>query len=452
MVPHPPLAAPLPLSAVPLPSPAVPLPVSQLLRGGEPIAAFSSAVAASDAAAIKPPPFVAPPDARRLSDPWSTEPQRSWGSIGERASLGGGGAEAAPWIPARPAREEPPALGRAPAPPDSEPSGGPGSSDTSPHALASPPALGGVLAASNAAFAAQERPPSPLTSPEPVAGAVANAAVALELIWFAPVVAPRLRRHPGFLPWTRRQPAPPIPPVENAASPAAPASPPASAAPLPEPPLVEDVAAFDVHTVLTMGPLTRGRDLEALAGRAVEENRPLPPLVLIEGELELPFAEAELLKAVIATASPVAVTDKKLKEVLDVAVETMKTPLHAIPEIASGLIARVREAWSKANRGLPASTLDAYVDRLLLEARSYQKRDLLDSSWIRALILVPGQEGPIPAYLPWEISKKLPLFKRFPARMLAEVFLQQDQHEVVPFALVVGALARTGSRTRFRGR
>jgi hypothetical protein len=174
--------------------------------------------------------------------------------------------------------------------------------------------------------------------------------------------------------------------------------------------------------------------------------------VLLEGELDFPFAEAEVLKLMIAAASSFAGADKKLKETLDLAVEMTKTPLHGIPEVADGLIARVRDAWSKANRTLPANSLDAYVDRLLLDARAYQKRELLDESWIRALLTVPGLELPVPTYLPWSICRRLPLFKRFPARLLVEVLLQQDQHEHQPVALFAAGVARTATNLRSRAR
>lgn len=56
--------------------------------------------------------------------------------------------------------------------------------------------------------------------------------------------------------------------------------------------------------------------------------------------------DAEALKAVVSAASPLAGSDKKLKEALDLAVEMLKAPLSGMPEVAEGLGAHIREAWA----------------------------------------------------------------------------------------------------------
>ncbi len=120
----------------------------------------------------------------------------------------------------------------------------------------------------------------------------------------------------------------------------------------------------------------------------------------------------------------------------------MKTPLGASPEVALGFITRLREAWSKATRILPADYLDHHARRLLLDQRLYQKRRLANATWIRALFTPAGASVPVPAYLPEAIGPWLPLFARFSARLIAEALPQQDQHESSPAALRVCALAR----------
>ena len=96
-----------------------------------------------------------------------------------------------------------------------------------------------------------------------------------------------------------------------------------------------------------------------------------------------------------------------------------------------GLGARIRDAWTKANRALPADHLTSATERLLVEQRAFQKRDLLDDTWIRALLSSEG--GPsIPVYLPAKIARRLPLFRRLPARLLAE----RHADEVPPLARV----------------
>ena len=57
-----------------------------------------------------------------------------------------------------------------------------------------------------------------------------------------------------------------------------------------------------------------------------------------------------------------------------------------------------------------------------------------------------GQESPFVGYLPADVGKKLPMFKRFRGRLIAEVNLTEDQYEAAPQALRVLALARVGRR------
>jgi hypothetical protein len=121
----------------------------------------------------------------------------------------------------------------------------------------------------------------------------------------------------------------------------------------------------------------------------------------------------------------------------------MKTPLGASPEVAAGFVLRLRDAWVKSNRMLPADYLDVHARRILLDQRAYQKRVFADEEWIRGLLHTGASEGSaVPAYLPAALARKLPLLSRFPARILAEAVPQQDQYESHPAALEVIALAR----------
>jgi hypothetical protein len=309
-----------------------------------------------------------------------------------------------------------------------------------------------VLDASNAAASTSERPavrPSALaastasnsvTASATVATTSAVAAPVVELIWFDPALGPKLARHPAFAKWKRS------PPVKAS-------EPPAKAA---DPDPIADAAAAEerirghVYDVLTKGAPTSSRDLEAALEASEEESPPVAPLVLLGGDLELCFDETEVLKAVVSAASPLGGTDKKLKEAIDLAAEMLKTPLQGMPEVAEGLSARIREAWARVNRLLPPSYIAVCTERLLLEQRLYQRRELLDDTWIRALLAGPGGEAPVPAYLPAKIAKRLPLFKRFGARLLAEIVWPQDQYEACPVALRVLALGRLPSRARAR--
>jgi hypothetical protein len=132
-----------------------------------------------------------------------------------------------------------------------------------------------------------------------------------------------------------------------------------------------------------------------------------------------------------------------LKETVDTVNELLKTPwLQSSSGVAEGLTGRVKEAFAQGNRMLPASYLDTHTDRMLLEQRHYQKRTVFGELWIRTTLVQSGSQTPIPAYLPESLSKKLPMFQRLKARLIAEAHMQQDEYENHPAALKVVALGR----------
>jgi hypothetical protein len=341
-----------------------------------------------------------------------------------------------------------------------------------PPLLSAPPSDGafGLLEASNAAARVIE-PGSPRADPRPTLdpppraemesrqSALASDGVAVELVWLDPGAGPLLAHHPVFArqrALVDRAPAEKDPadgasggagdkaPSDKASADRAPGGAPDAAA-------LELITRAHAYEVLSRCTPSALGALESAIEAAEEESPPSPALVLVTGTLELCLDEVKMLEAVVAAASPLASSDKKLKETLDVATEALKSPMLGMPEFAQGLSARVRDAWTKANRLLPPDHLSACTERLLLEQRSYQRRELLDDTWIRALLSGAGGEAPVPTYLPARIAKRLPLYRRFPARVLGEVVWQQDQYETCPVAIRVLALGRLPPRTRLRG-
>ena len=287
----------------------------------------------------------------------------------------------------------------------------------------------GALAASNAAAGAQSTSAATARM-EP--SAAASASTLLEIIWFDEAFLPRVRKTPEWSPLMKP------PPRKLPAQRQAPQQPP------PEDPT--GAARAEIAKVLAGATPLSPTEIEDAIERALGEGDDLmPPLVLVSGELELPFDERSLLEATATTAAPLAALDKKLKETLDVVAEVLKSASPVAPDVLDGLLTRVREAWSRANRVQPANYLVTQPERGLLEQRRYQKRELLDAEWIRALFHAGG-EAPIPAYLPAALARKLPLFRRFPARIIAEALPQQDQYERQLIALRVAALARVVQR------
>lgn len=91
---------------------------------------------------------------------------------------------------------------------------------------------------------------------------------------------------------------------------------------------------------------------------------------------------------------------------------------------------------------MPPGYLEAHTERRSLEQRRYRRRTMFGRTYLRALLTQAGASEPIPVYLPEGLARDLPLYQRFPARLLAEVHLRQDQFEIHPSALKAPAVAR----------
>lgn len=307
-----------------------------------------------------------------------------------------------------------------------------------------------ALEASNAAVRAIDAPPPTLAGadpegkpPETRPGAPPVESVVVELVWFDPLSGHLL----AFLPGAPQREQPPSAAVDSRSGDGKSGDARSEDGKSPEAILAERMRARFYEALTRGAPIGIGA-IEPALDSAEEESPPRPAVALVAGTLEMSFDDIEMLRALVAAATPLATSDKKLKEVIDVANEMLKAPMLGMPDFAQGLGARIREAWSKANRALPADHLSACTERLLLEQRSYQKRDLLDDTWIRALLSGGGSE--VPVYLPASIAKRLPLFRRFQARLVAEIVWQQDQYETSPVALRALALGRLPARARGR--
>ncbi|MFO0759336.1 MAG: DUF2169 domain-containing protein [Byssovorax sp.] len=293
--------------------------------------------------------------------------------------------------------------------------------------------LGAAAASDAAAGLARSRAAPPPVDPAPDAGPEKAAPPAtLELLWFDPALVARLRAHPDYQAFTK-------PPAKQSVQPGKPPPPPPSAE------AQEKAARADVHQVLRKGPLAKAGAPPGEAG-----DDPDAPLLLLEGQLSFPFDELAELEAAAVLARPLALADKRLKELLDAVAEAQRAGIEA-PEVARGLSSRIREAWAKANRALPEGHLAAQIEQRLLEKRQYQRREIFDDGWIRALYTPPSSEVEVPAYLPEKLSRRLPLFARFSVRMLIELYPQQDQRERHGAALKVAALGRVAPRPRIDG-
>jgi len=169
-------------------------------------------------------------------------------------------------------------------------------------------------------------------------------------------------------------------------------------------------------------------------------------LVVLVGELSFALDEVEALRALIPLARPSARADARLAGLLDLAQEMAHAEPPGFPDVAADLGARIRDAWAQANPTLPAGQLGQQVERALVARRAYQRRELLGKKWIHALFQTPGEAQPVPAYVPAAVGSRLPLFRSFPARIVAELRPRQEPYAASPVMLAVVALGREITR------
>lgn len=319
------------------------------------------------------------------------------------------------------------AQGRAPAPAPAAPVVAP--SLATPVAPMPNAAAHGVKAASDAAAAsmmkeAQSAAPAPSPAPAPRA----RPREIVKLLWHDAKALPRVRKHPR---WRVRIAELELRLLEQ------------GDVDDQEEGEAADTDRRDVFEVLARGEPIGADGVGRALDSAIDEDGKLdPPLVLVAGDLDLPFDELETLKATSTAVSPFAQGDKRLKDTLDVVTELLRTPyMTGAGGLAETMTARLKEAFAQGKRPLPPEALDAHIDRMLLEQRAYQKRAVYGKRWIRAL-LAAGTPAQVPVYIPEALAGDLPMFRRIKVRMIAEVDLKEDQSESSAHALKVMALGR----------
>ncbi len=388
----------------------------------------------------------APRTSAAFTPPWmNVTPPPPPTNLGETSAIKIGGKWAYDEPPALPqaapmplpAPLPPPAPIHPPAPP---PAALPPPSLTAPPLPAPPaPVNVGVLSASNLAAAVDPvlAPPQQASASAIVRAPVRPAAPAeiVDLLWFDAATPDRARLH---RPWQDlivrlHKPPPEADPDDG---------------PEEDPPALTD--RRDVLGVLSEAEPTPLEDLDALLAESTSSTGGLtPPLVLVAGDLEPTFDEVETLAAALAAAAPFATGgDKKLKEAFDAVTESLKSPwTQGSPRAAEALTTRLREAFPPGGFSLPAGWFDRQIERTVVEKRAYQKRKVLGKTLLRAMLSQRGGAlaGGVPVYLAEETGGHLPLYARFPVRLIVEVHLQQDQYESHAVALRALALARVGS-------
>ncbi len=283
-------------------------------------------------------------------------------------------------------------------------------------------ALGGLVSASNAAA-------DPRLSGQAGASRRVIEGDVLQVVWYLPDILPRLRRKPE---WKRLLDKidlvkfdPDLDHPDLAGDPAA---------------LEEQREVFAILSKAASGgqDAVDGALLEALRA----DGRFAPQLLLLAGELRFDFDENETLKATVTSARPFTDNDEPLNKAVESASQFLKAEMVASPDVVTAMTAKVREAFANASRPVAASFLDEQTERVLLEKRALQKREVFGAPQARGAFHFAGGGSGIPTYLPWPVAQKLPLFRRLRVRALCEAHFQADQYEAHTAALKVVALAR----------
>ena len=222
--------------------------------------------------------------------------------------------------------------------------------------------------------------PLPATvAPEPAPPPV-RPEEAVELVWFDPEIAPRVRRHPSFRPLLDALERAPLDPDFDD---------PAFAR---EPMLIED--RREVFEILAHAAPTSAEGLEALLARCVrDDGKFVPALALFAGEMDLPFDELAALRATLTTVAPLVGPDEALKSAVQAAKDFLATPgLLSAPAVAEGLTKRIEDAFAQGKRVVPPGYLEAQRERALLEQRQYQRRAVFGGKHLRGLVKLEGAE------------------------------------------------------------
>lgn len=163
----------------------------------------------------------------------------------------------------------------------------------------------------------------------------------------------------------------------------------------------------------------------------LDDGKFASPILLLGCEMEVPFDEMEVLRALSTAASPlVGPTDETLKSAVEAAEKFIgRAGSSYAPVVPEGLSNRLREAFTRDKKSLPPDTLDVQAERALLGGRHYQKREVLGGTYLRLLMRMSNDGAPLIAYAPEELGKKLPMFRRFRARIIGELHPWQDQYE-----------------------
>jgi hypothetical protein len=196
----------------------------------------------------------------------------------------------------------------------------------------------------------------------------------------------------------------------------------------------------DLYRLLESVKPTRLLALESTVGVAASlEKRFVAPVVLLEGDLEVSFDDAEVLGRMIEILTPLEARDAKIKALLEDArgahaLSALRSPATAANEL---LLKLTRERCV-----VSGPELEQAAYRSLLDEGKLLRRTVFGAQHLRAALGEADTSFTIPTYLAPALEGALPRVRTIPIRALAEVHARQDHVEPAPWSLRVLALAR----------
>lgn len=196
----------------------------------------------------------------------------------------------------------------------------------------------------------------------------------------------------------------------------------------------------DVTTIMTRATdMLDEQGIRRAFGASVSEDGVfVAPVVLIEGDFRWNFEEIESLRVTAALAAPLAATNKKVKDLVDIAEDMLGKPI-VFKGPATNLTAKIREQFG-ASSVVAQNEANALIDQTLLERQSYQKRSFFDKKWLRGTLKVGGLS--ITAYLPEATLSSLPTFNELRIKAIAELKPKMTAEDAADFSVFFLALAR----------
>ncbi len=201
----------------------------------------------------------------------------------------------------------------------------------------------------------------------------------------------------------------------------------------------------EILRLLSRTPVTDVSKVGAALGRGFDSDGGFePPIVVLAGEVRVPFEKHEWLASIASIAGAFGSSDKKLKEALALAAELAPAGAKAPPDLLDAAVSRIREAFDGVYRGMSGPYLDTRAERSLLVERKFQSREVFGHLTIRGELggdaRTPGSE--LPFYMPEALRQRWPLFSRLPIRAIVELRHREDEGEASAYGALAHAVAR----------